>query len=359
MNEPQKYFIITFGCQMNESDSERIAGWYESKGWTKAKSLDTADEIIFNTCSVRESAENRVFGMANQLKKLKSANTKMRVILTGCMLRLPQKVLREKLPVVDEFIRIEELIRNSPAGQAKFPGRAGVTRNLKVHAYIPISNGCNNFCTYCVVPYARGREKSRPFDEIVCEVEELVTRGYTHFTLLGQNVNSYGKELKKPQISFAQLLRAIHNITGVRKISFITANPWDMTDEMIDAMSLPKVDRYLHLPLQSGDDAVLQRMNRHYTAQDYLNLVSKIRTKIPGIQIGTDIIVGFPGETDKEFENTVSLAGQIGFLKAYVARYSPRSGTAAVKLSNDVPHSEKKRRWLILENLINKPFSKP
>jgi tRNA-2-methylthio-N6-dimethylallyladenosine synthase len=201
-----------------------------------------------------------------------------------------------------------------------------------------------------VVPYARGREISRSFEEIVCEVEELAKGGYKEITLLGQNVNSY-------QPSFAKLLRILHEISGIEKISFITSNPWDLTDEIIEAMSLPKIDRYLHLPVQSGDDEILKRMNRHYTAEDYLKLVEKIRKKIPDIKIGTDIIVGFPGETEEQFGHTVELAKKVGFEKAYIAIYSPREQTAAFKMEDNVPYKEKKRRWKILNKLINKKLN--
>jgi len=359
-----KYFIKTYGCQMNKSDSEKIAGWYESRGWKKAKKIEEADEIIINTCSVRQSAEDRVYGLINNLSKLKIENCKLKIILTGCMLRYPIADLKKKLLVVDEFKKISEFQIRNPQS---------VIRNSKTHAWVPIMEGCSHFCTYCVVPYARGPEKSRPFEEIVCEVEELARRGYKQITLLGQNVNSYGKDFKnsnlKTQISklnlksknlkkfktpFALLLAVLHEIPGIKKISFITSNPWDLTDDIIEAMSLPKIDRYLHLPVQSGDDEILRRMNRPYTAKQYLELVKKIRRRIPDIKIGTDIIVGFPGETEEQFQNTVKLCKKVGFEKAYIAMYSPRPGTAAFKFKDDVPYEEKKRRWKILEELINK-----
>ncbi len=327
----KKYFLKVFGCQMNLADSERIAGWYEAQGWKSAKKMAEADEIVIVSCSVRQSAENRVFGLVNNLGKLLP---KPKIILTGCMLRYPNHWLEKKLPGVDEFKRIEDFTVGLKV------------RDSATHAWVPISNGCNNFCTYCVVPYARGREVSRPFREIVCEVEELAKRGYKEITLLGQNVNCY-----RP--SFAKLLKTLHDIPGLTKISFLTSNPWDLTDEIIEAMSLPKIDRYLHLPVQSGDDEILKKMNRHYTAKQYLELVEKIRKKIPEIKIGTDIIVGFPGETKEQFEHTVELAKKVGFEKAYIARYSPREQTAAFKMEDNVPDKEKKIRWQILETLIN------
>jgi tRNA-2-methylthio-N6-dimethylallyladenosine synthase len=344
------YFIKTFGCQMNKNDSERITGWYENKGWKKAKKIEEADEIVINTCSVRQSAEDRVYGLINNLAKSKIQNPKSKIVLTGCMLRYPIADLKKKLPVVDEFKKIFEFQILNPQS---------VIRNSKIHAWVPIMEGCSHFCTYCVVPYARGPEKSRPFEEIVCEVEELARRGYKHITLLGQNVNSYTPpnydvSIHDNQSPFAALLRRLHEIPGIEKISFITSNPWDLTDDIIETMSLPKIDRYLHLPVQSGDDEILRRMNRPYTAKQYLALVKKIRWRIPDIKIGTDIIVGFPGETEEQFQNTVKLCKKVGFEKAYIAMYSPRSGTAAFKFKDDVPHEEKKRRWQILEKLINK-----
>jgi len=358
----KKYFIKTYGCQMNTADSERIAGWYEHRGWKRAKSPKDADEVVIVSCSVRQTAEDRVFGFVNNLALSHNLSAKRdrKIILTGCMLRYPIKYLKEKLPQVDEFKKISEYSLNP-----KFR-----IRNPSSPALIPIMEGCNNFCSYCVVPYARGREVSRPFEEIVCEVEELVKRGYKEIMLLGQNVNSYGKDFsleeKKKILSrfndiyhlsdnmFAILLRELHRLDGLGKISFLTSNPWDLDDEIIEAMSLPKIDRYLHLAVQSGDDEILKKMNRKYTAQQYLDLVKKIRKRIPDIKIGTDIIVGFPGETEEQFQNTVRVCQKVGFEKAYIAMYSPRPGTAAFKFKDDVPYEEKKRRWEILEKLINK-----
>lgn len=340
-----KYFIKTFGCQVNEADSERMAGVLEKKGYRPAKSIELADLIIINSCSVRESAENRAFGLINNLTMNKGV--KQKIILTGCMVGSAKKTprrytvnqLRARLPLGVELKLTEELVNNLQFDNL-------VIRNSKINALIPIMEGCDHFCSYCVVPYARGKEKSRDFKEIICEVKELVRRGYKEITLLGQNVNSY-----KP--SFAKLLVALDKISGLKKISFMTSNPWDLKDEIIEAMSLPKIDRYLHLPVQSGDDEILKKMNRPYTARRYLKLVKKIRRQIPNIQIGTDIIVGFPGETAKQFNNTVRLCRKVGFVKAYVSRYSPRPGTAAFKLKDDVSSAEKRRRWKILENLIN------
>ena len=339
---------------MNVSDAERIAGWYESQGWQAAQTIDKADEIVIVTCSVRQTAEDRVYGQINNLAKLRMENGKLRIVLTGCMLRYPLRWLKEKMPQVDEFRRISEF-KTVPWSGIPLRGRNWklAIRNSKTHVFVPIMEGCNQFCSYCVVPSARGREKSRLFEEIICEVKELAKRGYQEITLLGQNVNSYGKDLKKAKNSFANLLKEIHQVKGIKKISFLTSNPWDLTDEIVEIISLPKIDRYLHLPIQSGDDEILKKMNRHYTTKDYIELVEKIRRQIPEIKIGTDIIVGFPGETEKQFQNTVDLCQKIGFVKAYVAMYSPRLGTAAFKLKDNISHQEKKRRWQILNDLVN------
>ncbi len=333
-----KYFIKTFGCQANKADSERIARLYKKKGYQPVGRIEEADLVIINTCSVRESAENRVYGLVRNLAK----NKKQKIVLAGCMLRYGVTSLKKKLPEVDELLRMEDYCFDLPP-----------VRKEKTHAWVPIMEGCNNFCAYCVVPYARGREKSRPFSEVVCEIEKLAKQGFKEITLLGQNVNSYGKDLK-PRKKFSQLLRKLHEIKGIKKISFITSNPWDLTEDIIQSIKLPKIDKYLHLPVQSGDDEVLKRMNRPYTAKEYFGLINQIRKEIPEIRIGTDIIVGFPGETKKAFENTVELCKKVGFAKAYIAKYSPRPGTAAYKFKDDVSPQEKKRRWRILEELINK-----
>jgi len=341
-----KYFVKTFGCQMNEADSEKISGVLEKKGYKLVLKPEDANLVVINSCSVRESAENRVFGLVNNLNKLKKPP---HIILTGCMVgsareerrRYTLSELKKKLPQVDEFKLIKELVdSNSPKKRKK-----------KISALIPIMKGCDNFCSYCVVPYGRGKEESIPLDEIICEIERLVEDGCKEVVLLGQNVNSYGND--KTGMVFANLLRKVHEIEGLKKISFLTSNPWDLSDEIIEAMSLPRIDRYLHLPVQSGDDEILNKMNRPYKIRDYLNLVKKIKEKIPDIKIGTDIIVGFPGETKKQFENTVKLCKEVGFDRAFVNRYSPRKGTVAFRLNDDVLPPEKKRRWKVLDDLIN------
>ncbi len=339
-----KYFIKTFGCQANEADSERIARLYQEKGFKPAKKVEEADVVIINTCSVRESAENRVYGLLRNLteRRRKKRGKTLKIVLAGCILRCGITTLKKKLPQVDEFLRMEDYCFDLPP-----------IRKEKVHAWVPIMEGCNNFCAYCVVPYARGREKSRSFEEIVCEVEKLAKQGYQEITLLGQNVNSYGKDLK-PKKKFSQLLQSLHKIKGIKKISFITSNPWDLTEDIVQSIKLPKIDKHLHLPFQSGDDKILKKMNRKYTVKQYLSLINQIRKEIPEIKISTDIIVGFPGETKEAFENTVKLCKRVVFEKAYIAKYSPRPGTVAYELKDDVSVQEKKRRWRVLEELINK-----
>lgn len=364
-----KYWIVTFGCAANEADSERIAGHYEARGYTKARSVRTADDVIINTCMIREKAENRVYGLVHNLTLEKQKGRNLKIVITGCMVGMATRektgkmleALKKKMPAVDEFLPIEEV------GFDHAPVRAE-----KDHALVPITNGCNNFCMFCVVPFTRGREVSRPFDDILLECFELARQGYKHITLVGQNVNSYGADLKNdlnrkityvkhlgklriPTL-FPQLLEEICKIEGVKKIDFISSNPWDFSDELIRVIRAnAKISRHIHLPVQSGDNEVLRRMNRWYTREEYLSLVRKLRKNIPNVTLSTDIIVGFCGESDDQFQSTVGLAKEVGFTKAYVAMYSDRPMTAAHKTyGDDVPHAEKKRRWQILEELINK-----
>lgn len=344
-----RYFIKTFGCQANKSDSERIAGDYQARGYEETSSWKEADEIVINTCSVRERAEDRVKGFLLNIEKHFKSKSKPKVILTGCMIHHGAAALRKNLPLVDEILPIGEVGFNSPA-----------IRHDKSHAWVPISSGCNSFCTFCIVPYARGREKSRPLDDILAEVKDLAAQGYTEITLLGQNVNSYG--LEKAGIGYSDvppfvgLIRQISRIGPIKKIRFMTSNPWDFRDSLIDEIAINrKLDRFIHLPVQSGSNRILQLMNRGYTREDYLSLINRIRGKIKDVQIGTDIIVGFPGETEDDFAATVDLVNQVGFQVAFVAQYSPRPGTAAWRIyPDDIPAKVKKERWLILDKIINR-----
>jgi len=325
----KKYFLITYGCQMNKSDGERIISVLKKQGYLPALKEAEADLILINVCSVRQSAVNRVYAKVNKYFK------KKKIILTGCVLKEDKNKLKNK---VSEFWHPDYYFECLPIHQSKF------------QAFLPIMTGCNNFCAYCVVPYTRGREKSRPAKEIIREIKSLVKKDYKEVILLGQNVNSY----KDKNVNFPKLLKKINNIKGNFKINFITSHPKDMSDELIETMAkCQKLIKEIHLPVQSGDNEILKKMNRHYTASHYKKLIKKIKQKIPGIKISTDIIVGFPGETKKQFQNTVKLAKEIKFEKAYVSKYSPRPGTLAFKLKDNVSPQEKKTRWQILEKLIN------
>ncbi|MFC1653542.1 MiaB/RimO family radical SAM methylthiotransferase [Patescibacteria group bacterium] len=373
----KKYFIKTFGCQQNKSDSERIEGDYLARGCKEVKDWQKADEIVVNTCAVRQRAEDRARGFLNNVVKHfeKTKKNKPKIILTGCMTHHGKKKLLELLPSVDEILPVNEVGFNQSA-----------VRRDKKHAWIPISTGCNSFCTYCIVPYSRGREQSRSMESILSEVESLVQKGYSEITLLGMNVNSWGLEkvgigLRKLLMNktnklstkdiptnqsqyfksdgtppFVRLIQEISSHDQIKIIRFLTSNPWDFHDELIDEIAKnKKIDRYIHLPIQSGSNSVLNSMNRGYTKQDYVKLVSKLRKKIPDIIIGTDIIVGFPGETEKDFQQTVDLSKQMDWKVGFVAQYSPRPGTAAWKIHEDlISPAEKKRRWEILDKIINK-----
>lgn len=370
------YFIHTFGCQSNKSDSERIAGDYEARGYTEAEDWRVCDELVVNTCAIRQRAEDKARGFLynvgvhfNELGKQRP-----KIILTGCMTHHGNEKLYEMLPIVDEILPINEVGFNSST----------IRKDLK-HAWVPISLGCNSFCTYCIVPYSRGREQSRSFDSIIEEMDKLVSQGYEEVTLLGMNVNSWGLEklgigFRKLMMEnknftredlpdnqtqyltptetppFVRLLRAISAYDQIKKIRFMTSNPWDFHDELIEEIATnKKIDRYVHLPIQSGSNNVLYRMNRGYTRERYLEVVDKLRAKDPEIVIGTDIIVGFPGETEAEFEETVDLAKHIDWKVGFVAIYSPRPGTASWRIyPDDIPHAEKKRRWEVLDQIINK-----
>lgn len=368
------YFIKTFGCQANKSDSERIAGDYVARGFKEATSWKKANEIVINTCSVRQRAEDRVKGYLLNIHKYFNQNNRPKIILTGCMLHHNQNHLTRLLPEIDQILPINEVGFNSPS-----------IRKDRHHAWVPISSGCNSYCTFCIVPYSRGREKSRPIKDIIRQVKDLVNNGYHEITLLGQNVNSYGLEktsitarklLMKESLTpseipanqsayskpastppFVELLQKISKISGLKTINFITANPWDFWDELINEIATnKKISRYIHLPIQSGSNRILKLMNRGYTTADFLKLMDKIRKKIPDVTFGTDIIVGFPGETNKDFQDTVKLAKKAKFNIAFVAQYSPRPGTSSNRLyPNDVPPATKKSRWQTLEDLINKP----
>jgi len=319
----KKYHIITFGCQANVADSERIAAKLEKQGYKKTESPEKADLIIINACSVRQSAINRVYGKLNKLNGKK-------IILAGCVLQADKKKMADK---INAFWDPKEYFNCKPIYESKS------------RAFVPIMTGCNNFCTYCVVPYTRGREISRPIREIIDETKKLIKNKYKEIWLIGQNVNSYP--------NFSNLLKTINNLPGRFTLHFMTSHPKDMNDKLIKIIKeSKKISKEIHLPVQSGDNKILKAMNRNYTVEHYKKLIKKILKEIPQAKISTDIIVGFPGETKKQFENTVKLFKEIKFFKAYISKYSPRPGTLAAKFKDNVPMEEKRRRWQILNKLV-------
>jgi tRNA-2-methylthio-N6-dimethylallyladenosine synthase len=345
-----KYFLKTFGCQANKSDSERLDAVYQAKGYKKTDKWRLADVIIINSCSVRQRAEDRVVGFIKNIndffedKKTYPQTKRPKIILTGCMTYHGANEIKRSIPRVDEIIPIDNSFSVSPFRSSNTP------------TLIPISSGCNAFCSYCVVPLARGREKSRLSSEILTEIKNLSKKEQSEITLLGQNVNTYGHDLDK-KTSFAKLLVSICQIDAVKKINFLTSNPWSFPEELIEIIAKnKKISRFIHLPFQSGSNRILKLMNRHYTKNEYLTLIKKIKTKIPDVIFGTDIIVGFPTETDDDFQETLDLAKKVGFNLAFIAQYSPRPGTLAnQKFIDDVPPKIKKQRMKILDELINLP----
>lgn len=366
----RKFLIKTYGCQMNKSDSGRIASLLESSGLKETRKEKEADLVILNTCTVRQSAEDRIYGEIKNLKKLKS---KPKIIITGCLAAKNPQKLKGKADLVfnikdlaklPEIIDLKKTSKNTlfiskaspfPKKEIEYYLDIPSKYSSNFHAYVPISNGCNNFCTYCVVPYARGREKSRSPEKILKEIKDLLAKKYKAITLVGQNVNSYGNDFKDKKIDFSDLLREIEKLEGDFWIWFVTSHPKDMSDKLIKTISQSKkICPYIHLPAQSGDNEILKRMNRNYTKEKYLSLIKKIRKYIPQASISTDIIVGFPGETEKQFKNTCQLFDQVKFDMAYIAQYSPREGTPAFKLKDDVSCYEKKRREKILTEILKK-----
>lgn len=362
------FHITTFGCQMNEHDSEIIDGLLTERGFSSVKERKDASIVIINTCSVRDNADKRFFGTLGQLKKRKESDPSFIVCVCGCMMQqqrvvdiikskypwvdvifgtnsihhipeLIEKVSMEKEKLVDIIENTEEIVEGLPA-----------KRLFNHKALVNIMFGCNNFCTYCIVPYTRGREKSRRPEAILAEVRELVEDGVKEIMLLGQNVNSYDGD----GTSFAKLLKMINEIDGLERIRFMTSNPKDLSDELIEAFTIcDKLCHNLHLPIQSGSNRVLKRMNRKYTREDYLKLIEKLRIRVPDITLSTDIIVGFPGETDEDFEETLSLVKEVEYDSAFTFIYSIRKGTPAEKFDNQVEESEKHRRFDLLVSTVN------
>jgi len=358
--ESKKYFIFTYGCQMNVRDSETIAGLLEAMRYIEAASPEEADLILFNTCSVRHSAENKVYGKLGEIMSLKKKNPDILIAFGGCMAQLAevrQKLKKQGVDVVFGTHNIHELphliqeARESQSPVFRVWEKEGqVIESLPskrpngISAFVNIMYGCNNFCSYCIVPYTRGRERSRHFADIIKEVEKLAANGYKEVTLLGQNVNSYGKGLGV-KIDFADLLREVNAVEGIERIRFTTSHPKDVSDKLIDTIAeCSKVCEHIHMPLQAGSNTVLQRMNRSYTREHYLELVGKIRHKIPSIAITSDLIVGFPGETEEDFLQTLDMVEKVRFDAAFTFMYSPRSGTKAALFGDQVSLEEKKER---------------
>jgi tRNA-2-methylthio-N6-dimethylallyladenosine synthase len=400
-----RFHVWTLGCQMNASDAEEMAGALLAVGCPEAGGMEDADLIVINTCSIRETAEQKVIGRMGVLRDLKAANPSLRVVLTGCSVRADNEgILQRRYPAVDLFLRPDEepeltarlgLAGPTLPGELATPAFSRVGRSLAAvadrlpatraaavtegriarvpgsRAWLPIIYGCDKTCTYCIVPFARGPERSRPFDDIVTEAVSLGAAGYREVTLLGQNVNSWGHDLP-PDPRFAEvaserrlgrrqardgrpdiaaLLRAIDGSRGpdgeplVARLRFVTSHPWDLTERLIAAMAeCPSVCEHLHLPVQSGSDEVLHRMGRQYSVAAYLDLVQRLRAAIPGISLSSDVIVGFCGETEEQYEETLALLREVRFEQVFAAAYSPRPGTPAMQLADDVPAAEKRRR---------------
>lgn len=373
-----KYFIVTYGCQMNVHESEKLAAICEKMGYTLADKREEADLIIFNTCAIREGAEDRVFGNVGALKKLKKQRPELIVAVCGCMTQKQQtaEYMLRTFPFVDIVIgtfnlpNFEHYVNAVKAGRRQLEIlEAGdidesipYKRTSGENAWVNIMQGCNNFCTYCIVPYVRGREKSRQKENILQEIRDVVAEGkYKKITLLGQNVNSYGKDLS-PAVSFAQLLEEICQIEGDFKVWFMTSHPKDLTDDVIEVIAREdKILKDIHLPAQSGNDRILHLMNRKYTREKYLGIINKIREKIPNCRITSDFIVGFPTETEEEFEDTMSLVDTVKYDSIFAFMYSPREGTVASKMEGQVPQEIKQRRvnaLLALEKQIQQQEGK-
>ena len=405
------FFVWTLGCQMNKSDSEEMAGRLLAAGCPEAASMEAADLVVINTCAIREAAEAKVIGRQGHLGRLKAANPGLRVVMTGCSVREANRAgLARRYPAVDLFLRPDEepelvdrlglasaqapvgafattaattLVKGAPVSDATHLVRAradaiaggAVSRGSAISAWLPIIYGCDKTCTYCIVPFSRGPERSRPFDEIVAEARALAAAGYREVTLLGQNVNSYGHDLdpeprfahvhtertvgrhqdREAKPDLAELIRAVDGLRtadgapAIPRLRFVTSHPWDLSDRLIEAMAgCPSVCEALHLPVQSGSDSMLRRMGRQYTIEHYLERLARIREAVPGIALSTDVIVGFCGETEAEYAATLRLLETVRYDQVFAAAYSERPGTPATHLADDVPPAEKRRRLVEL-----------
>ena len=364
----KKYFIKTYGCQMNVHDSEEIKARLERLGLTETDNMEDSDVVILNTCAIRENAHDKMYGFLGRCKHLKETKKDLIIGICGCMAQ-EESVCEEiikKHPFVNlvfgthNINELEELLLkndhkldiNVYSIEGNVFENIPYTRDSKYKAWVNIQYGCDKFCTYCIVPYTRGKQRSRKSVDIINEVNNLVKEGYLEVTLLGQNVNAYGKDLEN-ELSFARLLEEVSK-TGIKRIFFVTSHPWDFTDELIDVIKkCENVCPYIHLPLQSGNDHILRLMGRRYTKDEYLTLVNKIKTAIPDVCLTTDIIVGFPGETEEEFQDTLDVVNEVKYDSAFTFIYSPRIGTPAALMKDDVTLEEKETRLSRLNELVN------
>ena len=359
---PPLAYVRSYGCQQNVNDGEKIRGVLQDIGYGLCDNVEHADLILFNTCAVREHAEQRVFGNVGALKKLKEQNPRLMIGICGCMAQQPHIVekLRQSYPYVDLVFGVDGIDRlpamlaervrrgkrylETPAERNAVVEEMPIRRDSGFRAWLPIMYGCDNFCTYCIVPYVRGRERSREPAAILAEFKQLVAQGYKEITLLGQNVNSYGKGLDE-KVDFSDLLNLLCAVPGDYQIRFMTSHPKDAGHKLIDTIAAqPHLCKHIHLPVQSGSDRMLQQMNRHYSVGQYKELVSYAREKIPGVTFSSDIIVGFPGETEQDFEATLELVREVGYMQLFTFIYSKRTGTPAAKMPDPATHAEKAAR---------------
>ena len=363
----KKYFLRTYGCQMNVHDSEQIRYYLEALGYTPVDTLEDADIVVLNTCAIRENAKDKVFGYLGRCKHLKSTNKDLIIVLTGCLMQLPSEVeeIEKNHKYIDIVIgthnlnELPDLIMNK-AGQNievysnsdEVPENVGYSRDSKISAWINIQYGCDKFCTYCIVPFTRGRERSRKMESILKEVEDLKKKGYLEITLLGQNVNAYGKDLNLGY-DFADLLENVAKI-GIPRVRFVTSHPWNFTDRMIDIIAkYENIMPYIHLPIQSGSDNILKKMNRRYTIDEYKKLFDTIKARVPNVSITTDIIVGFPNEAEEDFQATLDIVDYCKYDSAYTFIFSPREGTYAATLEDHISMDEKNKRLQTLNKKVN------
>lgn len=361
--------FLTYGCQMNFSDAERMEGELAKLGYQSVEEMDQADLIIINTCCVRETAEDKVYGKIGEIKALKRRNPDLILGITGCMAQKEGEKLIKRAPHIDFVLgtnKIHEVVStiqkleaanvkhvvDTELRESEMPEDVAIQRNTALSAWIPIMYGCNNFCTYCIVPYVRGRERSRLPEDIVREVQEAVAQGYKEVTLLGQNVNSYGKDHQKA--TFAQLLEMVDKVEGIQRVRYMTSHPKDLSNEVIEVIKNSKhICRHFHLPVQYGSNRILKAMNRVYTVEQYRDLVARIRAAVPEASLTTDLIVGFPGETEEDFQQLMAFIQEIRYDQAYTFIYSKRSGTPAAEMDNQVEDAVKHQRLNRLMELQN------